>query len=144
MLPRQFTLQKLVAPARCGAGLQPCKHSSGMSDNATLSDAEGVIMIILIVQVQVKPEGVAAFEAATEDNAVNSRLEPGVVRFDVLRQQQDATRFALVEVYRDETAVAAHKTTAHYLRWRDAVADLLADPRVGVTYSNVSPADDEW
>jgi autoinducer 2-degrading protein len=101
-------------------------------------------MIVLIVQVHVNPDAVTAFEAATEDNAANSRLEPGVVRFDVLRQRQDPTRFALVEVYRDEPAVAAHKTTAHYLRWRDAVADLMAGPRVGVAYANVSPSDDQW
>ena len=101
-------------------------------------------MIIVIVQVHVNADAVRAFEAATEDNAAHSRLEPGVVRFDVLRQQQDPTRFALVEVYRDQTAVAAHKTTAHYLRWRDAMADLMAEPRVGVAYSNVSPSDTEW
>ena len=101
-------------------------------------------MIILLVQVHVKPESVAAFEAATEDNASNSRLESGVVRFDVLRQQDDATRFVLVEVYRDQHAVAAHKTTAHYLRWREAVADFMAAPRVGVTYTNVSPPDGSW
>jgi autoinducer 2-degrading protein len=101
-------------------------------------------VIILIVQIHVKADAVTAFEAATEDNAANSRLEPGVVRFDVLREQQDPTRFALVEVYRDQPAVGAHKTTAHYLRWRDAVADLMAEPRVGVAYSNVSPSDREW
>ena len=101
-------------------------------------------MIILIVQIHVKADAVTAFEAATEDNAANSRLEPGVVRFDVLQEQQDATRFALVEVYRDQPAVAAHKTTAHYLRWRDAVADLMAELRVGVAYSNLSPSDSDW
>jgi (4S)-4-hydroxy-5-phosphonooxypentane-2,3-dione isomerase len=49
-----------------------------------------------------------------------------------------------VEVYLDQPAVAAHKTTAHYLRWRDAMADLMAEPRVGVAYSNVSPSDSDW
>jgi quinol monooxygenase YgiN len=101
-------------------------------------------MIILLVQVHVKAEAVAAFEAATEDNAANSRLEAGVVRFDVLRQQDDSTRFVLVEVYRDQHSVAAHKTTEHYLRWREAVTDLMAEPRVGVMYTNVSPGDAEW
>jgi autoinducer 2-degrading protein len=114
------------------------------SHNAKLSDSGGRIMIILIVQIHVKADAVTAFEAATEDNAANSRLEPGVVRFDVLQEQQDPTRFALVEVYLDQPAVAAHKTTAHYLRWRDAVADLMAEPRVGVAYSNVSPSDSDW
>ena len=101
-------------------------------------------MIILIVHVHVQAESVAAFEAATEDNASNSRLEPGVVRFDVLRQQDDSTRVVLIEVYRDQHAVAAHKTTAHYLRWREAVAGLMAEPRTGVTYTNVSPGDAGW
>ncbi len=101
-------------------------------------------MIIVIVQVHVKADAVTAFEAATRDNAANSRLESGVVRFDVLRQHEDPARFALVEIYRDQAAVAAHKTTKHYLRWRDAVADLMAEPRVGVMYSNVSPDDSEW
>jgi quinol monooxygenase YgiN len=101
-------------------------------------------MIVLLVQVHLKPDAVGAFEAATEDNAANSRLEPGVARFDVLQQQDDPTRFVLIEVYRDAQAVAAHKTTAHYLRWRDAVANLMAEPRVGVTYTSVSPPDEGW
>jgi autoinducer 2-degrading protein len=101
-------------------------------------------MIILLVQVHVKADAVSAFEAATEDNAVNSRLEAGVVRFDVLRQRDDATRFVLVEVYRDERAATSHKTTGHYLRWRETVADFMAAPRVGVMYANVSPPDAEW
>jgi (4S)-4-hydroxy-5-phosphonooxypentane-2,3-dione isomerase len=101
-------------------------------------------MTILVVQLHVKPEAVAAFEAATEDNAAASRLEPGVARFDVLRRQDEPTRFLLIEAYRDQQAVAAHKTTPHYLRWREAVADLMAEPRVGITYKNVSPRDAEW
>jgi len=101
-------------------------------------------MVILLVQIHVKAEAVVGFESATDDNAANSRLEPGVVRFDVLRQHDDVTRFAFIEVYRDQHAVAAHKTTAHYLRWREAVADLMAEPRIGITYTNVSPDDRHW
>jgi quinol monooxygenase YgiN len=101
-------------------------------------------MIVLLVHVHVKPEAIAVFEAATEDNASNSRREPGVARFDVLRQQDDPTRFVLVEVYRDQEAVSSHKTTAHYLRWREAVRDLMAEPRVGVMHTSVSPGDEGW
>jgi quinol monooxygenase YgiN len=103
-----------------------------------------MFMIVILVQVHVKPDAVAAFEAATNDNAANSRLEPGVARFDVVRQQDDDTRFVLMEVYRDAQAVAAHKATAHYLRWRDAVAGMMAEPRVGTTYTSVSPDDGGW
>lgn len=101
-------------------------------------------MHIALVHVHVKADAIAAFEAATEENARQSRLEPGVVRFDVLQQRDDPARFVLVEVYRDAGAAAAHKTTAHYLTWRDAVAGLMAEPRVGVVYGNRSPGDDGW
>lgn len=101
-------------------------------------------MHIALVNVHVKPEAVAAFEAATEQNARDSRREPGCVRFDVLRQRDDPARFVLVEVYRDADAAAAHKTTAHYLAWRDTVTDLMAGPRVGVLYEEIASDERGW
>ena len=101
-------------------------------------------MHIALVNVHVKPGAVAAFEAATEQNARQSRLEPGVARFDVLQQRDDPTRFVLFEVYRDTDASVAHKTTAHYLTWRDAVATLMAEPRIGVVYAEASPDERGW
>jgi quinol monooxygenase YgiN len=101
-------------------------------------------MHIALVNVHVKPGAVAAFEAATEQNASNSRREPGCVRFDVLRQRDDPARFVLVEVYRDADAAAAHKTTAHYLAWRDTVTDLMAEPRVGVLYEEIASDERGW
>ena len=101
-------------------------------------------MHVALVHVHVRPEAVDAFVAATRENAANSRLEPGVARFDVIRQQDDPARFVLVEVYRTPEAAAAHKQTPHYLAWRDAVAPLMAEPRVGVLYSSVSPDEAGW
>ena len=101
-------------------------------------------MHIAIVNVHVKDDAVAAFEAATEANARNSRLEAGVARFDVLQQRDDPTRFVLFEVYRDPEAAVAHKTTAHYLAWRDTVAPLMAEPRVGVVHTERSPDERGW
>lgn len=101
-------------------------------------------MHILHVHVHVKPACVEAFIAATRANADSSRLEPGVARFDVVQDAEDPTRFVLVEAYRTQAAHAAHRETAHYARWRDAVADLMAEPRTARKYSNVSPADGGW
>ncbi len=101
-------------------------------------------MHIVLVYVHVKPEHLEAFKAASLDNASNSVQEPGIARFDVIQQQDDPTRFVLVEVYRDAEAPARHKETAHYLRWRDTVADMLAEPRYGVKYDNVFPDDRGW
>ena len=101
-------------------------------------------LLSLHVQVRVKPEAVEAFRAATLANALASVKEPGVVRFDVYQDSDDATRFVLVEVYRSLDARAAHRATAHYLTWRDAVDGLMAEPRVPRTFVNVFPPDDGW
>jgi len=101
-------------------------------------------MLVVHVHVHVKPECIEAFRLATLDNARNSVLEPGVARFDVVQQADNPARFTLVEVYRNVEAAAAHKTTAHYARWRDTVADMMAEPRSSVKYNAVFPADGDW
>lgn len=101
-------------------------------------------MHIVLVQVHVIDNGIEAFVAASRANAEASRKEPGVVRFDVLQQRDDPTRFVLVEVYRAPEAAVAHKATDHYATWRDAVAPLMAESRSGTTFTNVSPGDEDW
>ncbi len=94
-------------------------------------------MLVVLVHVHVKPDKVEAFKAASADNARNSRLEPGVGGFEVLQQNDDPTRFVLVESYRTPEAPAQHKETAHYAKWRDTVADMMAEPRFNVKYSDL-------
>jgi quinol monooxygenase YgiN len=101
-------------------------------------------LVVVHVQVRVKPEAVDAFLRATRDNAAHSLEEPGVARFDVVQDAADPARFVLVEAYRSAAAAAAHKETAHYRRWRDAVADLMAEPRSSRTFANAFPDDDRW
>ena len=102
------------------------------------------LMFIVHVHVRVKAEAVEAFRQATIENARHSVEEPGVARFDVVQQRDDPARFVLVEVYRDEDGAAAHKETAHYQRWRDAVADLMAEPRSSVKFTNIFPGSTGW
>jgi quinol monooxygenase YgiN len=101
-------------------------------------------MLVVHVHVRVKPECVEAFKAATHANAQASRREPGIARFDVVQQADDPARFVLVEAYRTPDAPAAHKETAHYARWRDTVAPMMAEPRTSVKYDNVFPDDAGW
>jgi quinol monooxygenase YgiN len=101
-------------------------------------------MLIVHVHVKVKPDCVDAFRAATIENAGNSVKESGIARFDVVQQRDDTTRFVLVEVYRDENAPASHKETAHYAKWRDAVAAMMAEPRTSVKFSEVFPTANAW
>lgn len=101
-------------------------------------------MLIVQVFVHVKPDRAKEFEEAALDNARNSVREPGVARFDVIRQQDDPTRFVLYEVYRTEEDVTRHKETPHYIRWRDRVADMMAEPRTAIRYTNVFPGEEGW
>jgi autoinducer 2-degrading protein len=102
-------------------------------------------MFVVCVHVQVKPEHIEAFIAASRENAANTILEPGNLRFDVLQQADDPQRFVLYEVYRDEEASQAHKQTAHYGRWRETVADWMAEPRKGVPYKSwFPPKEQQW
>ena len=101
-------------------------------------------MLIVHVHVHVKPEQVEGFRKASLDNAAESIKEPGIARFDVIQQQDDSARFGLIEVYRTPEAPARHKETAHYARWRDIVAPMMAEPRTTVKYANIFPPDDKW
>ena len=101
-------------------------------------------MLIVHVHTRVKPEHIEAFKAATLENARQSVREPGIARFDVLQQTDDPTRFVLVEVYRTPDAPAKHKETAHYSKWREVVAPMMAEPRTSVKFGNVFPDDMEW
>ncbi len=101
-------------------------------------------MFIVHVFVHVKPDRVEAFKAASLENARHSVREPGIARFDVIQQQDDPTRFVLVEVYRTVEDAARHKDTAHYAQWRDSVAGMMAEPRTSVKYSNVFPTEQVW
>lgn len=101
-------------------------------------------MLIVHVHVHVKPEFVEDFRAASVENARNSVQEPGIIRFDVIQQNDDPERFVLVEIYRDVEATAHHKETAHYKIWRDAVAPMMAEPRTSAKFTAIFPPEEKW
>jgi len=100
-------------------------------------------MLVVHVHVRVRPGRADDFLAASLDNARASLAEPGVLRFDVIQDQDDPDHVVLVEVYRDGDASAAHKQTAHYATWRDRVSGMMAEPRRSEKYSAVFPAGGE-
>jgi autoinducer 2-degrading protein len=97
-------------------------------------------MIVTCVYVNVKPEAVPEFIKASAANHKESVNEPGNLRFDFVQQTDDPCRFMLYEAYESEEAAAAHKTTAHYLRWRETVLEMMAEPRKAVKYNILQPA----
>jgi autoinducer 2-degrading protein len=101
-------------------------------------------MLIVHVDIHVKPESVEAFRRASLENARNSVQEPGIARFDFLQDNDDPTHFVLIEVYRHPDAREQHRATPHYATWRDTVADMMAAPRSGVLFHNLFPGDEGW
>jgi autoinducer 2-degrading protein len=101
-------------------------------------------MLVVHVHVRVEPADLEAFLAETRRNAAASLEEPGVRRFDVLQDEGDVAHVVLNEVYVDQAAANAHKQTAHYARWRDAVAGMMAEPRTATRFAAVFPAEDRW
>lgn len=101
-------------------------------------------MVIQLVHITVKPEAVEAFKTATLDNTRNSRLEPGIAQFALTQQQDDPAKFVIIEAFRDEAAIDAHRQAPHYLRWRDAVTDMMAGTRYAIKANSLDPEDGDW
>lgn len=102
-------------------------------------------MILTCVHVFVKEEHIEDFIDAIIKNHEGSVKEPGNLRFDVLQNAEDPSKFLIYEVYESEEAVAAHKKTAHYLEWRETVETWMAQPRQGIRYTVIRPTDvEQW
>ena len=102
-------------------------------------------MIVTFVHVRVKKEHLGDFKNASIENHMESIKEPGNLRFDVLQDDADPSKFVLYEAYVSDEASAAHKETAHYLKWRETVAEWMAQPRQGIKHNILAPLEkDLW
>lgn len=101
-------------------------------------------MLVVHVHVHVKEDMIEEFKKISIENAQNSIKEPGVARFDVIQQNDDKSKFILSEVYKTQDDPARHKETDHYKKWRDAVSDMMAEPRFSVKFTNLFPEDSDW
>ena len=100
-------------------------------------------MLIVHVFINVKTDKVESFKKETGENAAGSIKEPGVIRFDLIQQIDDITRFLLVEVYRSEEAALAHKETTHYIKWKKNVEEMMQEPRKSIKYLDIFTRDEE-
>ena len=101
-------------------------------------------MFIVHVFVHVRSDRIEDFKSASIENARNSYEEPGIARFDVIQQQDDPSRFVLVEVYRTANDPARHKETPHYQKWRESVEEMMMAPRQSIKYQNIFPGEEGW
>lgn len=98
-------------------------------------------MYVVIVQIHVKPKCLDSFISATLKNVSCSLQEPGVVRFDFIQNIEESNRFILIEIYTSKDAQLEHKQTDHYKIWKNEVANMMLEPRVGSFYESIFPKD---
>jgi (4S)-4-hydroxy-5-phosphonooxypentane-2,3-dione isomerase len=101
-------------------------------------------MYIVCVTIFVKEGDVEQFIQATLENCRETRKEKANLRFDFLRSEEDPNRFFLYEAYTTKEDFAVHQQTPHYLKWKETVAGMMAQPRQGVRHYNIFPEDLQW
>ena len=97
-------------------------------------------MLIVYVDIRVKPGTAEEFVRETAKNVEESRRELGIAAFDLLVDPSDDHHYLLVEAYKTPDAPLAHKATAHYQVWRDAVEPLMLCPRTSTKWNGLMVA----
>lgn len=138
-VPRAQQQQRAGSPSR---KRHSSTRGSPVGAGAVSGAGDGYLTVLVYVTVKEGFEG--DFAVASVDNARNSVQEPGVCRFDVLHSVEEPNKFVLVEVYKNEEAPAQHKETEHYLRWRETVAEMMAEPRTASKYYGCFPGTAHW
>ncbi len=88
-------------------------------------------MYCLILKTQLAPGSFDKFMEAMRINAAASvQDEPDCLVFDVIQDAADPDLVYLYELYRDEAALAHHKTTEHYLQSRPLLAECIVKQEV--------------
>ena len=80
----------------------------------------------VMVTVEIEEARVPAFLEALKVDAAGSREEEGCLRFDLLKDSEAANTWHFYEIYKDNDAMAVHKTLPHYKAWADFKARFAA------------------
>ncbi|RKY16950.1 MAG: hypothetical protein DRQ55_16900 [Planctomycetota bacterium] len=94
-------------------------------------------MFIAAVHVYIRPDKVDDFKELIRANHLGSIAEPGCLRFDVAQSKDDPTEFLLWEVYVDEDAAGFHKTSPHYLTFKEKAPELMTKDRHSDLYEGI-------
>lgn len=94
-------------------------------------------MFVQIVTLTIRPERIDDFLRAFRAHFEGTISEPGCLRFDLLRDEADPTRFTVYEVFRSEEDLEAHRRTAHYRKIAAFLDDVLDGPRAKTVHAMI-------
>jgi quinol monooxygenase YgiN len=97
------------------AAAQPAAKESGGS-------------VYVITHVDVTPNYSEDGSKLLQQFASESRKDPGVVRFEILKQDARGNHFTVVEVWRNQQAFDAHSSAPHTKAFREKLGPMLGSP----------------
>ena len=84
-------------------------------------------MIVVVSSLRVKPEFEAEIKKFAREAVEATRRESGCISYRFFQDAYDACEFCFVEEWRDPEALKAHRSEAHFLRWREQSAHMVAE-----------------
>jgi (4S)-4-hydroxy-5-phosphonooxypentane-2,3-dione isomerase len=126
--PRSMGLPSARPRLLVSAAVTARVHLRPEAHRLITSQTEDLVLVVN-VDIRVKPGMAEAFVKETLINVEQSRREPGIHAFELLVDPSDGNHFLLVETYDAADAPAAHKATLHYKTWRDVVEPMMQSPR---------------
>ena len=96
-------------------------------------------MLVVIAELQGKPDKREELAAALSKAAAASRQEEGCQAYSFARDLEDDDRYVSVELWKDQAAIDNHFQTPHLQELLATSKDLLAGRPVITTYETEGP-----
>lgn len=96
--------------------------------SSVAGNAQGGKSVYVVTHVDVTPNYTADATKLLREFAVESKKDPGVVRFEVLQQDSRANHYTIVEVWQTRQAFEAHSAAEHTKRYREKLQPMLGSP----------------
>lgn len=96
-------------------------------------------MFAMLVEINIKPEKQQEFLDLFKYHQHETSMEPGNIRFDVLQDPKNHSKFYAYEVYANEEALNAHRQTPHYKHCIKELEHLMTTPRKKTIFDWIYP-----
>jgi quinol monooxygenase YgiN len=93
-------------------------------------------VILIVLKVQIRPEKRDEFLVGIKQYTADVRTEPGNISFDYYAGGEDPNEFAIIEVFTDGDAGAAHVATDHAQRFFPFLATVVSE-RPKINYQDL-------
>lgn len=99
---------------------------ANVSVGEALGTGQGGGLLVRLVEIEVRPEWLAAYLSAAQGvGAESAAKEPGVVGIFLMRKTESPTSIRRVEIYRDAAACQAHLATPRFRAYQEGTQHMI-------------------